>query len=240
MMNHQICTTYTEIKLIGALPVRAPLSELLQIFQNAHHMAISTEFNLNSQVVEYLLAGLPFDLAIVNPENVYELIRNRRIDPDSHASFGRIPLAIARRGSISGMVYTSMEDLRTLLRQARSIAYSAEGSSGASFLDVVQRISIAEDIAQRLRPMAPGRALHAVAQGQVELAIAPLTNVIAAPGLDVSGIFPVEMEADIEMAMVLGVDAAGRCPVRQLVDFLADPGIDSHLAAKGIFRSRLA
>ncbi len=137
------------------------------------------------------------------------------------------------------MVLTALEDVRALLRQAKSIAYSADGAGAATFLDVISRIRVADEIMSRTRPMAPGQPVMAVALGRVELAVAPLTSIVAAPGIEVTALFPSNLHGDINLSMFLSTNPGNRALAQDLIAFLADTGLDAHLASKGVFRFRL-
>ena len=176
---------------------------------------------------------------MTNPWYVSELISNGKVDADTHVPFGRIPLAIAKRSGSTDAVLTSHEDNRTLLLRAKSIAYTYQGSSGKTFLDVTGQLGVPNGISQWTRPMGPGQPVIAAAAGDAELAIAPLTVVMAAPGVNTVAIFPSDLRADIDMSMFLSIDVRSKDLGMQFVEFLSDMSIDSYLASKGVVRFSL-
>jgi molybdate transport system substrate-binding protein len=58
-----------------------------------------------------------------------------------------------------------------------------------------------DQIHDRLRPMGAGEPPIAAARGQVQYAIAPLSRILAAPGVQPIATFPPELGLDIDMSM---------------------------------------
>ncbi len=57
-----------------------------------------------------------------------------------------------------------------MLRKARSVAYTGDGTSGRIFCDMARLLGIVDDMAPRLHPMAAGEPVRAVATGSIALA----------------------------------------------------------------------
>ena len=76
----------------------------------------------------------------------------------------------------------------------------------------------------------------AVAAGEVEIAIAPITTIIAAgPEVKIAGILP--SSAEIEFDIAIGSLVQNRAPAEAFLQFLRSPRIDALIAAKGIRRA---
>lgn len=196
-------------------------------------------YDLNPIIPRRILAGAPFDLAITNPWYVPDLIARGLIAPDLHRPFGRAALAIAGRGEASPE--SSRDGVIALLRRAGSIAYTAMGTSGKTFLDALDRLGLGAELAPRLLPMGIGEsAVGAVAAGQADLAIAPMTTAVAAPGLRVQGVFPSDLGTDIEMSVFLGAQPGDAAVARRALDYLTDPALDPLLVQHGLTRFAFA
>ena len=91
--------------------------------------------------------------------------------------------------------------MRKLLLNADSIAYTSTGTSGKTFLRAIEIMGLQDQIRDRLRPMGAGEPPIAAAKGQVQYAIAPLSRIIAAPGVSPVATFPPELGLDIDMSM---------------------------------------
>ncbi len=228
------------LTLLCPVAVGAQLVALAKAFARAGGPGVATEFDLNPNIPKRILAGEDFDVGVTNPWYVGALIDSGKVDAASHAPFGRVPLAIGRLGAAGAEPVRSPGEIRALLLAAESIAYTAEGTSGTTFIAVAERLNIWQEIAPRTRPMGAGQPVSAAASGEVELAVAPLTRVIATGGLAPAAVFPPELEADIDMSMFIASGAADRDLARRLADFLADSAQDDYLASTGVSRFRFS
>ena len=231
--------TRTGVRLLTAVAIRSQITELIETFGRSHDLAVDAAFDLNPNVPKRILLGEPFDVGMTNPWYVGELISERKVDAGTHVPFGRIPLAIAKRSGSPDAVLSSHEDICDLLLRAKSIAYNSEGTSGKTFLEVTGRLGVSNEILQRTRPMGPGQPMIAAATGDAELAVAPLTVVMTAVGVETVAIFPSDLRADIDMSMFLSIDARSKDQGIQLLEFMSDRSIDSFLASKGVVRFSL-
>lgn len=228
----------TPVRLLGALAIKSQLYALIERFEASRGARVASTFDLNPRVAQRILQGEAFDVGMTNPVYVGQLVHLGKVAGDTHVPFGRIPLAIAIRDGYAGQATKSLDDICSLLRQAKSITYTADGTSGKTFRNVMSRIGVWTEIAPRTQPMGAGQPVRAVAAGAADLAVAPLTTIIAAPGVVPVATFPPDLQADIEISMFLSSEAENDAPARQLLRFLSEPALDADLASNGIIRAR--
>ncbi len=228
-----------EIRLFGPVAIRPLLERLAAGFTAETGWPVASRFELNPKIAELILEGAPFDLALSNPAHIEAVIGAGRAAASTHRAFGRVPLALARRGPPDAAPAESPEAIRALLSGAGSVAYTGEGTSGKTFLDALARLGLSETMASRVRPMGAGEPVAALAEGAVDLAAAPLSTVLAKAAIAPAAILPPGIAAPIEMSMVLSPDAAARDGPRRLLDRLADRALDAVLAEHGLRRFAL-
>jgi hypothetical protein len=86
--------------------------------------------------------------------------------------------------------------------------------------------------------MAAGEPVAAVAAGEIELAIAPLTTILSSAGITPVAIFPEEVGTHIDMSVFLSTSpGAGATAVLEL---LGRQELDADLTAAGIMRFEFA
>jgi hypothetical protein len=190
--------------------------------------------DLNPAIADRIAAGEHFDVGLTNPHFVQTLITAGRIDRVSHRPFGRVPLAIGcREGAAPGLV-TTVEAIRSLITSAKSIGYTGAGTSGHTYLDVVERLGLSHTALPKSRPMDAGGPVAAVAKGEVEFCVVPLTTVRSAPGVAPVAIFPSELRADIDISVFLSPAPAEGAST--ILEFLTSGEIDPDLEAAGLIR----
>lgn len=230
--------TAGSLVLLSAVAVFAEIEELLPLFVRKHGIKVAVNYDVNPAVAKRVIDGEKFDVGLTNPWYVDEMITLGRVVPDIHVPFGRVPLTVGAAGVASGTPVSSHDSVRDLLLQADSIAYTSIGTSGKTFLRALDMIGIHDRIRDRLRPMGAGEPPIAAARGDVQYAIAPLSRIIAAPGISPIAIFPSEHGLDIDMSMFIHRDSRREKAV-QLIEYLSDPSLNAFLRSHGVYRYTL-
>ena len=123
-----------------------------------------------------------------------------------------------------------------MLRQAKRIAYTGEGTSGATFLGIIAKLGLREALAGQFTPMGAGQPVLAVIEGTADLAVAPLTTILATQGVETVAIFPADLGAGIEMSLFRSAEPTDHTAALRLVQLLTSDALDATLAAQGIER----
>lgn len=230
--------TDDRLAFICAVAVHAEMEELLPLFKREHGIDVDVIYDVNPAVAKRVADGEDFDVGLTNPWYVDEMISLGRVISDIHVPFGRVPLTIAAAGFEPAQVSSSYEAVRALLLNAESIAYTSIGTSGKTFLRAIEKMGLQDQIHDRLRPMGAGEPPVAAAKGHVQYAIAPLSRIIAAPGVAPIAIFPPELDLNIDMSMF--VHKSSRTELaRQLIRFLSASTLDAYLRSRGVYRYEL-
>ena len=93
-----------------------------------------------------------------------------------------------------------------------------------------------EEVEPKLRSVGGGETGQVVARGEAELGIVPVTTILAAaPGAELAGLFPTELQSYIDFAVGLSAvarDGGGNA----LMSFLTGPESDDLLRSRGVER----
>jgi molybdate transport system substrate-binding protein len=235
----QIMGTATDrLTFITAVAVHAEIEHLMPQFTRRHGIEVDVNYDVNPAVAKRIMDGEDFDVGLTNPWFFEQMISLGRVIPYIHVPFGRVPLTIGTAGPEPEVAATSHEAVRELLLNADSIAYIATGTSGKTFLRALDVMGLHDQVRDRLRPMGQGEPPVAAARGEVQYAVAPMSRILAAPGIVPVATFPPELGLNIDMSMFIQRDSR-REPALQLIDFLSDPGLDAYLRSHGVYRYAL-
>jgi molybdate transport system substrate-binding protein len=236
----QIMGTASDDRLtfISAVAVHAEIEELVPQFKRQHGIEVDVNYDVNPAVAKRIMDGEDFDVGLTNPWYVDEMISLGRVIPGIHVPFGRVPLTIGAAGPEPEVIATSHEAVRELLLNADSIAYISTGTSGKTFLRALDMMGLHDQIRDRLRPMGQGEPPIAAAKREVQYAVAPLSRIIAAPGIAPIATFPSELGLNIDMSMFVHRDSRPETAL-QLIQFLSNPGFDAYLRSHGVYRYEL-
>ena len=225
------------LRLFVPAAIRAVMAGLAPRMEAATMARLEQEFELNPLIPERIRAGEPYDIGLTNPPYVKPLIEDGFADGGSHRAFGRVPLAVARRGGAPRQIVSDSQGIADLLSAARSIVYTGAGTSGRTYLSAIERMALTDSVSTKSHAMAGGIPAVSVATGDYELAIAPLTTVLATPGVVPAAIFPEHLGTHIDMSVFRSV--ASSDSAAKVIEFLTSHELDDELAAAGIARFEL-
>lgn len=226
-----------QIRLFGAIAVRPAILALIPRFEMATGLTVAARWEVNPTVKTQIEAGEPFDLVIINPDMVEELTASGKVQAGSQVAFGRIGMGVAAKAGSRPLDIGSTDAFKQALRTAKSIAYACDGTSGRYFSALLDRLGIADEVKPRLVAAPGGQTASAVGRGEAELAVVPVTSILAAaPDVVLVGLFPAELQSYIDFAVGIGADAGDAEAARQLAEFLVSAAVDEVLAAKGVER----
>ena len=103
-------------------------------------------------------------------------------------------MAIAIRAGAPKPDIRTTEAVKQTLLKAKSISHGVEGASGAYFAALIQKLGIAEALAEVPAQNVREAVAQAVANGEAELGVAPATEIIPVKGAEVLGTFPAEIQ----------------------------------------------
>jgi molybdate transport system substrate-binding protein len=101
-------------------------------------------------------------------------------------------------------------------------------------LKTFDRLGIGEAIKAKTRPQpTPAAIAPAVAKGEAELGIF-LVNVLIAPGVELAGPFPGELQQDLVFTSAVAADSKEADAAKAFIAFLTTPAAAAVIKAKGM------
>jgi molybdate transport system substrate-binding protein len=146
----------------------------------------------------------------------------------------RVGLGVAVRAGAPKPEISTLDALRAALLKADSVASIPESATGYSIAKVFERLGITEPMKAKMKAQpTPARVVAVVATGEAELALF-LMNVLMAPGLDVVGPFPAEVQQDVVFTGALGAQTKEAAAAKALLDYLRTPNAEAVIRGKGM------
>lgn len=228
-----------EIKILCSNGIKAVMEELIPQFEQATKHKIVITYGLSAALKRQIEAGEAFDMAVLTPALVDDLIKQGKIAGDTRTELARVGMAIAIRAGASRPDIRTTDALKRTLLASKSIAYAKEGAGGVFFADLAQRLGIAETLKSKIKPTTTGVEVGAaVARGDAELGVLPLSELLTFHGVEVIGMFPPEVQG--YAVMVAGASAGTRqgAAAKELMKFVTAPAALSVIKKKGMERSQ--
>jgi molybdate transport system substrate-binding protein len=227
-----------EIKVLCSNGIKAVMEELVPQFEQATKHKVVITYGLAAALKRQLEAGEPFDVAVLTPPLIDDLIKQGKIAGDTRTVLARSSMALAIRAGAPKPDIRTTDALKRTLLESKSIAYAREGASGVFFIDVVQRLGLADDLKSKLKPTTTGEEVGAsVARGDAQLGVLPVSEILPVHGVEVLGTFPADVQGAV--VMVAGVSSATSqgAAVKELLRFLIAPAALSVMKKRGMERN---
>jgi molybdate transport system substrate-binding protein len=223
-----------ELQVLAGGAMTAPLRELAAQFESASGHKLAFRFGTTPELIKLATTGDIFDVAVVPREVFKDAAAAARFAPGPTIDIARVGLGVAVRSGAPKPDISTVEAFKQTLLQARSIASIPESAAGAQVLRAFERLGIAESMKAKMKPQpTPAQVVAAVAHGEAELGVF-LLNVLTAPGLDVVGPFPAELQQEIVFTAAVAAKTEHVQAAKAFITYLTTPAARAALKAKGM------
>lgn len=227
-------TRAADLQLLAGGGMTGPLKELGAQFERTTGHKLVIRFGTTPELIKLATTGGPFDVAVVPREVFKDEAAQARVVPGPTIDIARVGLGLAVRTGATKPDIATAEALKQTLLKAQSVATVPASAAGAQVLRVFERLGIGEAMKARTKALAgPAEMVKAVAAGEAELGVF-LINVLTAPGLDVVGAVPVELNQEIVFTAAIAVDAKVAEAAKAFIAFLRTPAAKALIQAKGM------
>ena len=235
-----IAAEAAEVKVLCSNAIIPIMNELVPQFERATGHKLAIRYESGPILKRQIEAGEAFDVAILSLD-VDDLIKQGKLAAGTRAVLGRTGVGVGvRKGAPKPDISTTDSFKRTLLN-AKSVAYSREGSSGLFFLGLLDRLGIADEMKSKLRPQAasqlgdpPGGTARAVVTGDAEMVVVGVALIHMAKGAELVGWLPSELQSYVVFTGGISAAAKETEAGRTLLSFLTTPEAAAVFKAKGL------
>lgn len=222
-----------ELKVLAGGSMTGPLNELGPQFERASGHMLTIHFNSTPNLIK-LATSAPFDLGVV-PVDVFK-------NADAKARFASAPTTdiarvgygvIVRAGAPKPDVGTP-DAFKKALLDAKSVTFLPASAAGAYVSSVFERLGIAEAMKTKTVPKtSTGEIAKAVAKGDAEIGVF-LINVLMAPGVELAGPFPAELQNDLVFTAAVAADTKEAEAAKAFIAYLQTPAATAIIKSKGM------
>jgi molybdate transport system substrate-binding protein len=238
MLAAPVAARAEEIVVLSSVGIKAVVEELEPGFEKTTANDVTATFGLASALKTRIEGGERFDVAILTPALLDELIAKGLVAADSRTVVARVGLGLMVKAGAPKLEVGTVDELKRTLLAARSVTYASSGASGVAFLKIIDDLGIAAEVKAKARPAASGDEVNAnVLGGESDLAVLPISEILPVAGTELGAVFPAPVQTYVLMAAGVSTGARGRAP-QDFVAFLAAPDNDGVVRAKGMERVR--
>jgi molybdate transport system substrate-binding protein len=223
-----------ELKALAGGGIAGPLNELIPQFESASGYKVAIQYGATPDLIKLATSGAPFDLGVTPREVFADAAAKARFAPGPTTDIARVGFGVAVRAGAAKPDISTPNALKQTLLKAQSIAFLPASAAGAQVIKVFERLGIAEEMKAKTKVQtSPAAIPQAVAKGDAELGVF-LINVLMAPGVDLAGPFPAEVQQELVYIAAASADTKDIDGAKALIAFLRSPSSAAVIKAKGM------
>jgi molybdate transport system substrate-binding protein len=223
----------SELKLVAGGSLAGLFKQLGPQFEKACGHTLSIHFDSTPNIISRINAGTPFD-AVVVPADVFKDAAAKSHLAEPAVNVARVGYGVIVRAGAPMPDLSTPDAFKKALLAASSVASVPASAAGAYIAKVYERLGIAEEMKAKTKVQAlPTTIAPAVANGEAELGIF-LTNVFNAPGTELAGPFPADLQQELPFTAAVATDAKEAAAAKALIDYLKTPDATAAIKAAGM------
>jgi molybdate transport system substrate-binding protein len=224
-----------EIKVISSVGVKAVLEDLVARFEQGSEHRVKTLFGTAVPLKRQIDGGETFDVVILTPAMVDDLAKQGKVAAGSATTVAKSGIGVAIRAGAPKPDIGSAGAFKQALLNAKAIAYSKEGQSGAMVARLVERLGIADEMkAKTILETRSGAVAMNVVEGKADLAFTLISEILPIAGAELAGPLPAELQSYVVFAAGIGGTVKETAAAKAFIDFLKSPAAIPVLKAKGM------
>jgi molybdate transport system substrate-binding protein len=224
-----------EIKVLVSNALKSTMEELVPQFEKASEHKLVITFGAAAEIKTSIEKGAAVDVAILTTAATDDLIKEGKLTAAGRADIARSGAGVAARKGAPKPDISTTDAFKHALLDAKSIAYVEAGATAPYIKSLFERLGIAEQIKSKLKPQPTSNpAAKAVANGEAELGITQISEILPYAGAELVGPLPAEVQLYTVYPAAVAADTKEPDAAKALIKFLTAPAAIAVLKAKGL------
>jgi molybdate transport system substrate-binding protein len=221
-----------DLQVIAGGGIAGPLGQIAAQFEKSTGHKVVIRYGTAPELVK-MATGSAFDVGVV-PVEVMKNDAARATFAANQLEVARVGMGVAVRSGAPKPDIGTPEALKRTFLNAKSIASIPASATGVLLAQVYERLGITEEMKKKIRPQpTPARIVQSVASGEAELGVF-LTNVLTAPGVDLVGPFPAEVQMEVVYTAAVAVGARQAEAAQKFIAYLRSAESAAVIRSKGM------
>jgi len=222
-----------ELKVLCSNTAHALLSALVPLFERASGHRVALEYASASIVAERIRQGETADATVLAGPVMDKALTAGAIARASLTAVARCGIGVAVRTGTHHPDIGTVDAFKRALAAAQSVAYTEAGVSGIYFAGLIERLGMAAEIKAKARTRRGGLIAELVANGEAEIAVQQIPELIPVKGIDIVGPLPPELQNITLISVGVFVNAQQPAAAADFLKFLTTPDTADVYRAKG-------
>ena len=226
-----------EIKVLTAGAYKQVVLALVPDFEKQTGHKVTVDNGTTGQLKKRIEGGEAFDLLVITPAVVNELIAGGKIAAGSQKKLASVGVGVAVKEGAPKPDISTVDKFKQALLAAKSVAYidpASGGSSGIYIDKLLERLGIVDQIRPKAKLKKGGHVADLIVSGEAELGIHQISEIIEVKGATLVGPLPTEIQNATTYAAGLSASAKDKAAAEELIEYLSGPDAAAVLKSKGM------
>ena len=225
-----------DLRVIGGGAAQQILQTLAPKFESSTGSKVELSFAVVGAIQQRLAAGEKADVVLLPVPLLDGLEKTGAFRSSSRTVMGRVGIGVVVREGSSVPDISTSDAVRKMLMEARSVAFPDPKltPSGSHLLRVFAQLGIANEMEPKVTfKNAIDGGVNLVRDGQVEIGLFLVTEVVSVKGIKLVGTLPPALQGYVVYGAAVAADSSSSEKAVEFVKFLSDPGVRESWRAAG-------
>jgi molybdate transport system substrate-binding protein len=235
-----LCTTAAgaaELKLLTAGAFKSTVVALLPAYEKASGNKVTVENDTVGALMKRIEAGENFDVVVMTPETVDQLIGKGKVSSGSRINLARVGVGVMVKTGANKPDISTVDAFKKAVLDAKSVSFidpASGGSSGIYIEKLFERLGIADQVKPKEKLKQGGYVADYIESGQAELGIHQISEILPHAGVTLVGPLPKEIQNYTVYAAGIGAEAKDSAAAKALIAALVGPSAQALFKTKGM------
>jgi molybdate transport system substrate-binding protein len=216
-----------EVRVMSAGATAPAYVQLIPAFesktkQKAVTLATSTGVGA-ANIVTRIRGGEPFDVVFTAANTMDDLAKEGLVVAESRVDIARSSIGVGVRAGAKKPDISTVDALKQMLLNARSIAISAQISGQYLTNELLPQMGIAAQVMPKIKRIETEPVGNVVVRGEAEIGIQQISELRGVKGVDLVGPFPAAVQRVSTFAVAIASQSKNRAGAQALIDFVTSP-----------------
>jgi molybdate transport system substrate-binding protein len=222
-----------DLKVLSTTAFKGVLEEIGPQFEKATENKIVFSFAPTAALKTQIEQGATFDVAVLTLSVNDALAAEGKLVGAARSTVARAGTGVAVRHGEPKPDVSTVDAFKRALMNAKSVGFNGQGASRASFEALFNKLGIAEALAPKIKLLQTG-APEGVANGDAEIGLSPISEILPTPGVDLAGPLPAEIQSYLVLTAGVSATSKETTAADAFIKFLTAPAATAVLKAKGM------
>ena len=226
-----------ELKVLTAGAFRATVVALVPEYEKASGNKVVVENDTVGALAKRIEGGETFDVVVMTPAAVDELIGKGKIASGSRKSLARVGVGVMVKAGAPKPDISTVDAFKRAVLDAKSVSFidpASGGSSGIYVAKLLERLGIAAEVNPKEKLKEGGLVADYIASGQAELGIHQISEIVPHHEVTLVGPLPAEIQNYTVYAAGVGATTAHADAAKALIAVFSGPSAQALFKAKGM------